>query len=72
VPEQPILPAFEFQSRTRFFTLRVWREELSPGCFEWRGQVQNVRGGEVRYFHDWPMLIVCLQDLFDGDPGADR
>jgi hypothetical protein len=47
----------------QLFMLRTWREDLGEGCSEWRGRVQHVTSGEVRYFRDWPALIACLQEM---------
>ncbi len=49
--------------RSHLFTVRLWLEELGNGESEWRGKVQHVTSGEVRYFRDWTMLIAFLQML---------
>jgi hypothetical protein len=48
---------------TQSFTVRLWCEDLGEGRSEWRGQVQHVSSGETRYFRDWQMLAVCVQDM---------
>ena len=48
------------QPLSHLFTVRLWREELGNGQTEWRGKVQHVTSGEVRYFRDWPTLIAFL------------
>ena len=40
--------------------MRVWQEELGNGQKEWRGKVQEVHSGEVRYFREWPTLVAAL------------
>lgn len=62
----------EFEQRSsHLFTLRLWREELGGGEIEWRGKVQHVTSGEVRYFRDWPTLVTFLQQLLaSSDPDA--
>ncbi len=50
-------------SRTHLFTVRVWLEDLGEGQTEWRGEVQYVVSGEIRYFRDWPALVALLQAL---------
>jgi hypothetical protein len=50
-------------SRTYLFAVRVWLEDLGDGQAEWRGEVQYVGSGEVRYFRDWPTLVALLQAL---------
>ncbi|HSD82710.1 MAG TPA: hypothetical protein VLG46_02570 [Anaerolineae bacterium] len=52
----------------QLFMLRMWREELGEGRIEWRGKVQHVTSGEVRYFRDWPALIACLQEMSSAKP----
>ena len=43
--------------REQLFILRLWREVLDGGRSEWRGRVQHVGSGEVRYFRAWRILI---------------
>ena len=49
--------------RSHLFAVRVWAQELEDGRFEWRGRVQYVPTGEVRYFREWPALPDILQQL---------
>jgi hypothetical protein len=58
----------EQQPRSYLFTVRLWLEELGNGKSEWRGKVQQVTSGEVRYFRDWSTLIVFLQMLLPPSP----
>lgn len=51
---------------SHLFTVRLWLEDLGDGRVEWRGQVQNVLSGEVRYFRDWPTLSALLQAMLPG------
>ena len=48
---------------THLFTVRLWVEDLGEGRAEWRGQVQHVLSGDVRYFRDWPTLITLLRAM---------
>lgn len=48
------------------FTVRVWREELEEGRFEWRGKVQHALSGETRYFRRWEDLIEFVQEKGKG------
>lgn len=48
------------------FTLRMWPEELGDGRVDWRGKIQHVNSGEVRYFRDWPALEAFLDGLLRG------
>lgn len=57
------------QHSSHLFTLRFWPEEVGGGETEWRGKVQHVTSGEVRYFRDWPTLIAfVLLELSDSKP----
>jgi hypothetical protein len=53
--------------RTHLFTVRVWEEEIGADQTEWRGKVQLVTSGEVRYFREWaalvPLLLTMLSEL---------
>ena len=63
------------QARSHLFTVRLWSEELGNGLQEWRGKVQHVTSGEVRYFRDWSTLIAFLQRLLPSpipEPGSER
>ena len=58
--------------RSHLFTLRIWSEALGDGRAEWRGKVQHVYSGEVRYFRDWSTLVTFLLEMLpqlDGDEG---
>jgi hypothetical protein len=57
---------------SHFFTVRVWQEELGNDQTEWRGKVQHVHTGEVRYFREWPTLVtVLLKMLSESDSPAE-
>lgn len=62
-------------SRSYLFTVRVWQEEMSAGQTEWRGRVQLVSSGEVRYFREWaalaPLLLAMLSE-WETQPEAPR
>ncbi len=64
------------QHNSHLFTVRVWQEELGNGQTEWRGKVQHVHSGEVRYFREWPVLVSALLKMLsepdsDPDPATD-
>jgi hypothetical protein len=48
------------------FTLRLWREALGRGRFEWRCRVEFVHTGEVRYFREDAALVSWLLEQFAG------
>jgi hypothetical protein len=55
-PDQPA-------QSSQLFMLRMWLEDLGSGQTDWRGKVQHVNSGEVRYFRDWPMLEAFVEEL---------
>ena len=50
---------------TRFFTLRLWPEEMGAEESVWRGRIQNTASGEVRYFQGWEALVEVLLRLME-------
>jgi len=61
MPESSVLERDDNPSRSHLFMVRVWLEDLGDGKQEWRGKVQCVTGGEVKYFRDWQTLLEDLQ-----------
>jgi hypothetical protein len=61
----------EIQSthRSYLFTVRLWAEELGEGQIEWRGQIQYVLSGEIRYFRDWSTLEEIMRGMVSGLKG---
>lgn len=53
--------------RSHLFTIRVWKEEIGTNQIEWRGKVQLLTSGDVRYFQGWatlvPLLLTMLSEL---------
>ena len=68
MPKPSSVQAIHDPARVQLFMLRMWREELDEGRVEWRGKVQHVASGEVRYFRDWPALIAYLQEMLNARP----
>ncbi len=50
-------------THSQLFTLRFWPEDQGDGHLDWRGKVQHVGTGEVRYFRDWLMLKAFIEGL---------
>ena len=48
---------------SHLFTIRMWLEDLGNGQKDWRGKVQHVNSGEVRYFRDWSTLETFMEGL---------
>ena len=51
---------------SHLFTLRLWMEDTGEGQTDWRGKVQHVNSGAVRYFRDWPALEAFVEGLVRG------
>jgi hypothetical protein len=45
---------------SHLFSIRVWEEEIAADQSEWRGKVQLLTSGEVRYFREWTALVPLL------------
>jgi hypothetical protein len=41
----------------------MWLEDLGNGQTEWRGKVEYVPSGEIRYFREWVSIVECLQQM---------
>ncbi|MEZ4868527.1 MAG: hypothetical protein R3C14_44770 [Caldilineaceae bacterium] len=50
-------------ARSHLYTVRLWREELGDGQWEWRGAVKYITTGEERYFRDWGGLKAIMAEL---------
>ena len=48
---------------SQLFMLRMWLEDLGNGQNDWRGKIQHVNSGEVRYFRDWATLEAFMEGL---------
>jgi hypothetical protein len=55
---------------SHLFTVRVWKEEVGTDQTEWRGKVQLLTSGDVRYFREWedlvPLLLTMLSEFESG------
>ena len=61
MPDEIQNPKSKIQNPPYLFMLRVWPEALDAESVEWRGRVQCLPDGEIRYFRDWATLIAFLQ-----------
>jgi hypothetical protein len=43
--------------------VRLWQEEVGTDKTEWRGKVQHLTSGEVRYFREWSVLFAFVLEL---------
>ena len=61
-------------ARSHLFTVRVWEEEIGVDQREWRGKVQLLTSGEVRYFRELaalaPLLLAMLSES-EPEPDSD-
>ncbi len=53
---------------SQLFTVRVWQVESADGSSEWRGKLQHVPSGEIRYFRGWAALIPLMLDMLRRHP----
>ncbi|MBV7340020.1 hypothetical protein KFU94_69800 [Chloroflexi bacterium TSY] len=52
---------------SHLFTIRLWTEKTDDGRVEYRGRVQHVLSGEMRFFRTWDSLTTFLvQQVDDG------
>ena len=51
------------QPPSHLFTLRVLQTDSGEGQREWRGKLQCVESGEIRYFRDWTALVRYLDEM---------
>ena len=49
--------------RSHLFTVRVWQEDVGQNQMEWRGKVQLITDGNVRYFRGWEELVPLLLSM---------
>jgi hypothetical protein len=49
-------------NRSHLFVLRIWFEDLGKGKSDWRGKIQYIDNGEMKYFRDWPTLQAFLEN----------
>ena len=69
--QSAILNDHEPQSASHLFTVRVWLEEHQDGEKEWRGKVQHVASGNIRYFRDWSALVAYIQKMLADSPASE-
>lgn len=48
---------------SQLFMLRMWQEDLGNGQCAFRGKIQHVSSGEVRYFLDWQAMQAFVEEL---------
>ena len=48
------------------FALRLWHEPLGEYSGEWRGEIKNLKTGEVRYFRTWSEIGEWTAHMVEG------
>jgi hypothetical protein len=48
---------------SHLFLVRLWLEDLGADQQEWRGRVQHILSGQVRYFREWAVLETILRNM---------
>lgn len=56
------VPSTNMRFRSDLFSIRLWREVDGDGE-RWRGRMDHVATGRVRYFHDWDSFVQGLSEL---------
>jgi hypothetical protein len=52
---------------SHLFVLRLWSERMGDAGIEWRGKVQHVTTGDIRYLRDWSRLLPIMLELLSED-----
>ncbi len=68
MPELSVEERDATSSRSQLFMVRVWQADLGEGRTEWRGKVQHVATGEVKYFREWQTLLAFLAEMLPTPP----
>jgi hypothetical protein len=50
-------------SNSHLFLVRLWLEDLGADQQEWRGRVQHILSGQVRYFREWTALETIFRNM---------
>ncbi len=53
------------------FLVRLWREQLEPERFEWRGELKCIQSGEVRYFRSAAALHRAMLAMLEAPEAAE-
>lgn len=61
---KPLQTERSFSAPTSFlFTFRLWQTRDAQGTFTWRGKLQSVTTGEVRYLNGLQNVTLQLHEL---------
>jgi len=53
----------ELGSQAQTFTLRIWVTNQKDDSLEWRGRIQHIQSGEVRYCRNWDAFIAYVEEV---------
>lgn len=45
------------------FTLRIWVTDQKDANLEWRGRIQHIQSGEVRYCQSWDAFTTYVEEV---------
>jgi len=45
------------------FTLRIWVTDQKDATLKWRGRIQHVQSGEVRYCRNWDTFTAYVEEV---------
>ena len=49
-------------TQAQIFTLRIWVTNQKDDSLEWRGRIQHVQSGEVRYCQSWDAFSAYVEE----------
>lgn len=50
-------------SGAQMFTLRIWITDQKDAALEWRGRIQHIQSGEVRYCRNWDTFTAYVEEV---------
>jgi len=60
----------ESGSQAQMFTLRIWVTNQEDANLEWRGRIQHIQSGEVRYCRNWDTFTAYVEEVLCNLPGS--
>jgi len=55
-------------TQAQTFTLRIWITNQEGTHLEWRGRMQHIQSGEVKYCQDWDSFIIYVEEVLCNPP----
>ncbi len=50
-------------TQAQTFTLRIWVTDQKDANLEWRGRIQHIQSGEVRYCQSWDAFTTYVEEV---------